>query len=82
MSGLRNLPYGKYGYGKELDELGDKLRYAKERLRDMEARLATQQEHLQQEGDCTVRVSLKNYDIIVVNTRRIWGMYLRKGRGQ
>jgi hypothetical protein len=37
MSGLRNLPYGKYGYGKELDELGDKLRYAKERLRDMEA---------------------------------------------
>jgi hypothetical protein len=37
MNGLRNLPYGIYGYEAKLYELGDELRYAKQRLRDMEA---------------------------------------------
>jgi len=37
MNGLRNLPHGKYGYGRELDELGESLECAKQRLRNMEA---------------------------------------------
>jgi len=38
MNGLRNLPYGIYGYEAKLYELDDELRYAKQRLRDMEIR--------------------------------------------
>jgi len=37
MNGLRNLPHGKYGYVRELDELGESLECAKQRLRNMEA---------------------------------------------